>query len=260
MVTGVPEGGAAAGLPAFTVRISNRARHVRLVMKIDGDLVIVVPRRFDQRRIPGILEAKRTWVERTRKRIEARQPVPAEVAALPERISLPALDEEWDVEYRWCPEGSGTKGSTPAVARKAPGCRLVVTAPAHDQEACRRALVAWLQRRAKSTLVPRLDELAALHGLSFRQASVRHQRTRWASCSPRKGISLNIRLLFLEPALVDHILIHELCHTVELNHSKRFWALLRAHDPLWNIRRLAAREAWRTLPAWLETRRAAPRL
>ncbi len=123
------------------------------------------------------------------------------------------------------------------MAREARDGRLLVSGPADDDEAYRQALIEWLRRRARSTLGPRLEELARLHALAFERVSVRHQRTRWGSCSPRGAISLNLRLLFLEPALVDHVLIHELCHTRELNHSKRFWALLQAHDPEWALHR-----------------------
>jgi len=108
-----------------------------------------------------------------------------------------------------------------------------------------------VRRRAQKELPARLEELAAAHRLSFGAVAVRHQRTRWGSCSPAHAISLNLRLLFLEPELVDHVLIHELCHTRELNHSKRFWALMQIHDPDWKRHRRQIREAWRTLPRWL---------
>ncbi len=58
-------------------------------------------------------------------------------------------------------------------------------------------------------------------------------------------------MLFLESALVDHILLHELCHTRELNHSPRFWALLQDHDPDCMTHRRQTRDAWRALPGWL---------
>jgi hypothetical protein len=103
-------------------------------------------------------------------------------------------------------------------------------------------------------LVPRLARLAAEHDLLFDRVSVRHQRTRWASCSRRRGISLNLRLLFLDAALVDYVLLHELCHTRELNHSRRFWDLLQSYDPDCVAHRRQAREAWRSLPGWIESR------
>jgi predicted metal-dependent hydrolase len=253
VVTGPPEGGTATGLPVYTVRASERARHVRLVMTAGGELVVVVPRRFDRRAIPAILEAKRPWIERALTRAQARPVSGVDDRVLPGRIALPALGEEWRVEYRFQPPSPcGMPGRRSAPARETRDGRLVVSAVAGDEEVCRLALVAWLRRRARTALVPRLEELAGLHGLAFDRVSVRHQRTRWGSCSPRGAISLNLRLLFLEPALVDHVLLHELCHTKELNHSKRFWALMQAHDPAWALHRRQARDAWRSLPWWVQ--------
>ncbi len=131
-----------------------------------GDLVVVVPRRFDQRRIPAIVEAKLPWIERARTRVEARRAAAAAAAleepSLPERISLPAMSEEWLVEYR------ATRGATGrAAAREGSGGRLVVTAPAGDEEAARRALLAWARRRAAEELPARLEDLAALHGFDY---------------------------------------------------------------------------------------------
>lgn len=213
--------------------------------------MVVVPRRFDQRRIPAIVLGRLPWIERARVRVEARRAAALAAAldqpSLPDRIALPALGEAWNVEYR----APARADSTRAAARQAAGARLVVTAPVGDEEAARRALIAWVRRRAAQELPGWLEELAGRHGLGFSEVAVRHQRTRWGSCSPRGAISLNLRLLFLEPALVDHILLHELCHTREMNHSKRFWALLQAHDPDCMAHRRRSREAWRGLPRWL---------
>jgi predicted metal-dependent hydrolase len=260
VVTGVLEGEAATGLPVYTVRVSNRARRVRLVMGGGGELTVVVPRRFDQRAIPAILEAKRPWIERARARIEARPAPRAADPVLPDRITLAALGEEWEVEFRSRPAGSGTPDRQLAVAREAGEGRLVVSGPTGDESAYRRALIEWLRRRARGTLVARLEELASLHGFAFARATVRHQHTRWASCSPRGTISLNLRLLFLEPVLVDHVLIHELCHTRELNHSTRYWALMQVHDPDCALHRRQARDAWRSLPSWVDGTKARPRV
>jgi predicted metal-dependent hydrolase len=137
------------------------------------------------------------------------------------------------------------------VARETAGYRLVVTAPTGDTEACRRALLGWARRRAVEELPPRLEDLATLHGFRYDKVTIRHQRTRWGSCSPRGTISLNLRLLLLEPELIDHVLLHELCHTREPDHSEHFWALLRALDEDCAVHRRQARESWRSLPRWL---------
>jgi hypothetical protein len=232
---------------------------VRLVITPTGGLVVVVPRNFDLQGIPAVLEAKRPWIERVWSSIEAGQrPVRggAGGAALPDRIVLPAVGEEWDVEYQPRPgEDLEANGRRRVAARELPGRRLVVTGAIEEEEGCREALIGWLRRRARDTLIPRLEETAAAHALTFRRVSIRHQRTRWASCSRRGEISLNVALLFLEPDLLDHILLHELCHTVELNHSKRFWELVRDGDSACAVHRRQVREAWKSLPFWLHRER-----
>ena len=85
---------------------------------------------------------------------------------------------------------------------------------------------------AKDSLVCRVSYHSKRLGLKFGSLSVRDQSSRWGSCSARRGISLNWRLLLLSPALQDYIILHELAHLSEMNHSKRFWSLLDHYDPL----------------------------
>jgi predicted metal-dependent hydrolase len=63
---------------------------------------------------------------------------------------------------------------------------------------------------------------------------------------------LNARLLFLRPEVVDYVLLHELCHTVEMNHSPRFWTLLGYHDPECRVHRKLLRSAGESVPTWLD--------
>ena len=234
-----PSGGP---LPDYSVRVSSRARRVRLVMTADRGLEVVVPRRFDKRRIPALVEASQDWIERAGIRVEARRRLLTEnPPRLPERIVLPALGEEWQVEYR--PGRSAVREKT--------GC-LIVTGDSADPQACRDALCRWLARTARSALLPRLEELSAQHRLLYVRATVRQQRTRWGSCSRSGTISLNSKLLFLSPAVVDYVLVHELCHTKELNHSARFWTLMGYHDPDCHAHRKLLRKAGAWVPTWVE--------
>jgi predicted metal-dependent hydrolase len=80
-----------------------------------------------------------------------------------------------------------------------------------------------LRRLAAGELVPRTWELASLHQLSIQRVSVRDQRSRWGSCSVKKTISLNWRLIQTPAFVSDYIILHELMHLREMNHSPRFW-------------------------------------
>ena len=87
----------------------------------------------------------------------------------------------------------------------------------------RPAVERHLRQLAARELPPRVLELAALHNLPARRVTVRNQRSRWGSCSRRGTISLNWRLVQTPGFVRDYIVLHELAHLKEMNHSRRFW-------------------------------------
>jgi predicted metal-dependent hydrolase len=210
-------------------------------------LVIVVPRGFDWTRIPEILEEKRDWIARTAAHMERTGGLgeSAEAAVLPATIDLCYLGEEWQVDYR-----AGSNGSRTVQAREASDLVVRVTGDLADDAACRRAMARWLMRKGRQVLIPAAQELAWANGFSLERVSIRKQKTRWGSCSRDQSISLNVKLLFLPPELVDYVLLHELCHTVEMNHSQRFWRLMASFDPDYHGKKKALRSAGDRVPGW----------
>jgi predicted metal-dependent hydrolase len=97
-------------------------------------------------------------------------------------------------------------------------------AAAHSDEA------GWRQRAAKE-LPPQLLALAAQHGITVTRVSIRNQRSRWGACSARGSITLNWRLMLVPEFVREYVMIHELMHRRELNHSKRFWRHVAAACP-----------------------------
>jgi predicted metal-dependent hydrolase len=230
----------------YTIRVSPRARYVRLVISAGAGLEVVVPRGFDQSRVPELVRQKDRWIENAVRRIqEPPRPVPAEEpAAPPDRIRLPAIGEEWTVEYR-----PGPRQGLAAAERD--GHVLTLIGNVGDAALCRRLLGRWLALKAKRHIGPWLAGISAETGLGYSKATFRGQRSRWGSCSRRGTISLNYKLLFLREDLVRHVLLHELCHTTVPDHSGRFWSLLAAKDPGWREARAAIRTAWRDVPRWV---------
>lgn len=84
----------------------------------------------------------------------------------------------------------------------------------------------FLRKEAKRLLPDRLAQLAQQHGFTFSDVKIQSSKTRWGSCSGRKSINLSYFLLTMPAPLVDYVLLHELCHTIEMNHGERFWKLM----------------------------------
>lgn len=234
-------------MPEHTVRVSPRARRIRLTVSPRDGLVVVLPRERDRRDVPMLLRQHAAWIERALARTEERRAhlAAAAGAPLPARIELPAVGLTFDVEYWPVAAGASARVTEHRGA-------LSVSVPMGDEAAARAALRRWLSRAAKTYLVPMLEEVSRREGLPFSHATVRAQRSRWGSCSRAGAISLNRSLLFLTPELAGCVLVHELVHTLRHDHSPAFWRLLRARVPDVDPLRRELRQAWRDVPAWAE--------
>jgi predicted metal-dependent hydrolase len=229
----------------YRVRVSPRGRTVRLRVTPQHGLEVRVPKGYDQRRLPVLLERNERWVRRALERAAAYrarlEPEPAWV--LPRQIALCATGALWHVTAR------STSARLAAVREVGPD-QLLLSGALESADACRAALGRWLVRQARQHLVPRLASLSLETGLVHRKVVVRQQRTRWGSCSRNGTISLNAKLLLVPPHGVDYVLIHELCHLAELNHSRRFWQRVERLCPTYREIDAELRGLWRALPRW----------
>jgi predicted metal-dependent hydrolase len=123
------------------------------------------------------------------------------------------------------PERGDEKGILSFIDRKK--SRLIQALKDHPpQPAMDDGQKAVLRGEAQRVLPGRLEALARQYGFTYSQVKISSSRTRWGSCSQRKIINLSFNLMRLPAHLVDYVLLHELCHTLEMNHSDRFWAHL----------------------------------
>ena len=83
-----------------------------------------------------------------------------------------------------------------------------------------------LRDKAKELLPDKLRQLASLHGFRYTSVRITKSRTRWGSCSSKATINLSLNLMRLPAHLIEYVLLHELCHTIHMNHGHEFWLLL----------------------------------
>lgn len=95
---------------------------------------------------------------------------------------------------------------------------------------------------AKKLVQSRLEYFNRFYGFTYDRISIRNQQTRWGSCSAKGNLNFNYRILFLPSELSDYVVVHELCHLRELNHSPAFWLLVELTIPDYKKRRQLLRQ------------------
>ncbi|MPZ16375.1 MAG: DUF45 domain-containing protein [Luteitalea sp.] len=186
---------------------NRRARRYILRVDPDGTARVTIPRWGSKREALQFAERHAAWIAHERRacleRASANRVSPAGGYVLLHGVRVP-------VACRSCDTGIHVRLGV---------VELEVAGDTELSEAVRRGLRAL----ALAELPDRLQELAAVHGLSVERVSIRDQRTRWGSCGANGHITLNWRLIQMPPFVRDYVLLHELMHLIEPNHSRRFW-------------------------------------
>jgi len=193
-----------------------RARRYLLGIQADGSARLVIPRRGSGTEGVRFLERNEAWLLKRmaqwQSRSEARQPWLEDARFLFRGEETALRVETGEAGLRLC-----FSDQIISMPRALPDYREVVQT--------------HLRRLAERELPVRTRELALQHGIVVRRVSVRAQKTRWGSCSARGTISLNWRLIQAPPHVVDYLIIHELMHRREMNHSARYWKLVARAFP-----------------------------
>lgn len=237
----------------YTVRESTRARRVCLKVTHRGHVEVVVPHGFDPRRIAVLVRSKQAWIEATLQRMSLRRNATSSENvncsasdALPDTITLPAIAERWEVIYTTTDQPRITLTIDDAHTR------LVLRGNMNSAHLCRAALRRWLLGKAQHHLTPWLEKLSLEKNLPFNQVRMRSQKTRWGSCSRQKNININCKLLFLPATLVQCVLVHELCHTIHMDHSTKFWALMKKMQPDYAALDMQLSHTRDCVPGWID--------
>lgn len=232
-------------IPYQVIR-STRARHVRLRMSPADGLTVVVPPGVHPREVPPLLEGKAAWIlkqwARIRTALAPRSPGlrPGDLLLYQGRI------HRLRVQTR--PPGPGSAPGSAAAPPAVPVIRRnqdaieIWAGPSPTGEELHRHLLTWYRQEARRIIPARTEALAAQLGYRFGRITIRDQKTRWGSCSSRGNLNFNWRLIMTPPAVLDYVIIHELCHLRELNHSPLFWNLVAQACPPYQTHRLWLRQ------------------
>ncbi len=214
---------------AYRVKRSPRSSHARLEIRADTGLTVILPRSYPLSRVHGIITDKQRWVK-----------------GKLELLSRGRLAYETAGVCRYL--GRTLKvvtspGHHPGAQPEILDDELIFARESDDGHSA--GVERWLRKQA-GTIVKEMAEKNALKiGVNFKVLRLRSARTRWGSCSPGGALNFNWKLVMFPPAVMEYVVVHELCHLKEMNHSKSFWALVEIHCPDWRAHRkwLHANEA-----------------
>lgn len=208
----------------YIIRESPRARSVRFRIDPKHGLQVVVPAGVEVKNLDAMLRQHEAWILKHIHQAAA-QPMKRQFA---HGETLPVLGEARRLEIEIKPRG---KQSSVALNNDVLHVRLGAGSLPNNQHEIRQLLEGWYRHYAREYIQARVAQLAHQHGFKHGHVTIKAQTTRWGSCSSKGNLNFNWRLIMTPPAAIDYVIIHELCHLRELNHSRRFWALVARYCP-----------------------------
>ena len=205
------------GLGVVFVRRNPRAR--RYLLRVEnGHVYATIPARGSEREMLSFVNEQRSRLLRMIKNAPERQILDESTKLNTQTFSLCIARSSLDNIYTTLKEGI-----------------LLISCPAKTdfsdervQELLWKILKDVLRFEAKRLLPARVKSLAEIHGFKYAKVKINNSRSHWGSCTAQKNINLSLSIMLLPEHLSDYILLHELCHTVEMNHSERFWTLMNS--------------------------------
>lgn len=206
----------------YTIRESDRASRISLKIDNRHGLQVILPSGAKVPNIEELLYLRQQWILKHLKKAPVkRQFVTGETFLY--------MGQAHVLEVMPTQTGKRT-----AIGRQAQTLRVRLRAgvtPDQQAQEVRHALESWYRTQARVYLNQRTAELAQQHGFRYEKITIKGQQTRWGSCSTLGNLNFNWRLMLAPTEAIDYVIIHELCHLREHNHSAKFWKLVERYYP-----------------------------
>jgi hypothetical protein len=195
----------------YTLRFSPKAKYMRLQVHREKGLQVILPRGYELKEAEAFILRKEDWILK-------------HLAVKPERKRFVYLGNEIKILQSFDLFLKRHKISFREGV-------LYITSPSSSKDEIKIIFESWLRHLGKKYLTARADQLSRRYGFKFSRIIIRGQKTRWGSCSMRGNISFNYKLMKYRVEVIDYVILHELCHLRQMNHSKNFWALVEQFCP-----------------------------
>jgi predicted metal-dependent hydrolase len=190
---------------------SKKAKHIRLQITAGRELEVIIPRRANIKEAENFILKKFEWVNKHLTKPKAdNKPL-----LMGKEIKINQHYDLFIPKHKF-------------FFRKG---KLDITSPSGSSESPKYLYNVWLKHSAKKFITKRTEQISKKLGFVYNKISIRGQKTRWGSCSAKGTLSFNYKLIRFRKEVIDYLIIHELCHLKEMNHSKNFWRLVEKFCP-----------------------------
>jgi predicted metal-dependent hydrolase len=215
----------------YSIRRSNRAKYPRIQLSPVEGITLIIPQRFPEKEIPNVFQQNEKWLlKNLRKLEEKRRKIPDRKYVFGE--IFPYLGKEYSLYI--------TRNGNRYISVMLTDNRLDLALPdavSPEPRLIREVLEKWYRLRARAEIVPRVQRFAEEMGVSYKRIAIKNQRTIWGSCSQKGNLNFNFRLVMAPEPVLEYIIVHELAHLKEPNHSPRFWDIVGRVIPEYSIHR-----------------------
>jgi predicted metal-dependent hydrolase len=197
--------------------IRTNRKTIALIIQKDGTLLVRAPIRVSQKKIESFIEEKSGWIhEKQGIALKARQKLGQRNYSDGDKYLFQGRSYQLEIV---------SKSSSPLSLNN----RFILDKRYHSR--AESAFTAWYRLEARICFIQRTECLAARFGYQYNQIRISSARTRWGSCSSNGNLCFTWRLVMAPPKVIDYVIVHELAHLVEHNHSRTFWDRVKSHMP-----------------------------
>lgn len=194
--------------------VKSRRKSLSIAIQPDGNLLVKAPFFLSDGEILKWVKTKTSWIVRQRAKIlEQQETNPPKKYVTGEKFWY--LGQEYELEVRISVGRAGTVGIVED--------KMILFSKTIDEAEVQKILTDWFVKQAKVVIPKKVRFWAEQMGESYGKVTVKNQKKRWGSCSSARNLNFNWRLIMAASEVLDYVVVHELCHLRQMNHSKAFW-------------------------------------
>lgn len=221
--------------------VRSKRKTLSIVISVGGKVTVKIPLRATKSDVTRLLENKRDWIYNTYKKQATKQRKGIEVK---EGAIIPYLDRTFRLHIVFNPSKYAANISVVEGVQYMQEIEdlLVVETPLTEPNFITECLESWYKKNAKNIITMRVEQYSKVMGVTYGRITIRSQKSRWGSCSSIGNLNFNWHLVMMPSKILDYVVIHELAHRIEMNHSKQFWEIVSEFCPEYKLRKLWLKE------------------